>query len=147
MVRPPLLIESPPHKGAESAAVPNGPARTGPCRLLVIDDDGDAADSVARLASHWGHDARIALDGPAALALAPEFRPDVVLLDIALPGMTGYEVARRLRELPDFARALIITMTGYDEEEERHRSQAAGCNHHWVKPIDLKALESLLTRC
>ena len=104
-------------------------------RILVVDDNVDAAKSLARLLTRlYGQEVRVAHDGPAALAAAGEFRPEVVLLDIGLPGMDGYEVARRLRERPEFEETLLVALTGWGQEADRERSRAAGFDHHLVKP-------------
>ncbi|MBP1150927.1 MULTISPECIES: response regulator [Methylocaldum] len=113
-------------------------------RILVVDDNTDAVESLALLLELEGHDVRTALDGPAALDLASEFRPQAVLLDIGLPGMDGYEVARRLRERPETREALIIAITGYGQQEDRALTKAAGFDHHLVKPVDPEELGALL---
>ncbi|BBA34873.1 PAS domain-containing protein [Methylocaldum marinum] len=114
-------------------------------RILVVDDNTDAVESLALLLELEGHDVRTALDGPAALELASDFRPEAVLLDIGLPGMDGYEVARRLRDRPETREALIIAITGYGQLEDRALTKAAGFNHHLVKPVDPEELGALLT--
>src|SRR5205814_10397951 len=88
-------------------------------RVLVVDDNGDAAASLALLLETWSHDVRTARDGPAALAEANVFRPDVVLLDIGLPGMDGYEVAQHLRGPTRLTKALVVAVTGYGQDEDR----------------------------
>lgn len=93
-----------------------------------------------------GHDVRVAHDGPAALEAAHAYRPEVVLLDIGLPGMTGYEVARRLRQEPPAGLALLIALTGYGQEEARRRSSEAGFDVHLTKPVDPADLKELLVR-
>lgn len=113
-------------------------------RILVVDDNTDAVESLALLLELEGHDVRTALDGPAALELASDFRPEAVLLDIGLPGMDGYEVARRLRDRPETREALIIAITGYGQLEDRALTKAAGFNHHLVKPVDPEELGALL---
>ena len=113
-------------------------------RMLVVDDNSDSAESLALLARTWGHDVETAADGYAALERAAEFAPDVVLLDIGLPGMDGYEVARRLRELPSAMSALILGITGYGMERDRQSSKDAGIDEHLVKPVDIDKLEKLL---
>jgi hypothetical protein len=114
------------------------------CRVLVVDDNEDSAESMAMLLALSGHDTRIAHDGAAALELTSSFRPHVVLLDIGLPGMNGYEVAREMRARPDTANAILVAMTGYGREDDRRRSSEAGFAHHLVKPIDLAALERVI---
>jgi CheY-like chemotaxis protein len=115
-------------------------------RVLVVDDNVDAADSLALLLRVIGHETRIAHDGLEALVAARAFLPDVVLLDIGLPGMDGYEVARQLRGEPDLRTALLIAQTGYGQDEDRRRSREAGFDHHLVKPVDPDALRALLAR-
>ena len=122
-----------------------GPADGSARRVLVVDDNVPAAESLAMLVRLSGHEARVVHDGTAALALAPEFRPDVVLLDIGLPGMDGYEVARRLRSVPGTPPSLLlIAVTGYGREDDRLRSRDAGIDHHLVKPVDFAVLEGLV---
>jgi PAS domain S-box-containing protein len=113
-------------------------------RVLVVDDNRDSTESMSMLLSAWGHDARSARDGTEALGLAAEFQPEVVLLDIGLPGMDGYEVARRLHALPGLRNAVLIAMTGYGQEEDRMRSREAGFARHLVKPADPASLRVLL---
>jgi two-component system CheB/CheR fusion protein len=117
-----------------------------PLRVLVVDDNEDAAASLALLLRMGqGHQTRAAHDGLGALLSAQEFRPDVVLLDLALPGgLDGYEVARRLRELPATQGALLIALTGYGQEEAHRRSRAVGFDAHLVKPVDLELLGRLI---
>ena len=114
-------------------------------RVLVVDDNQDAANSLARyLKRVAGHRVEVAYDGPEALRLAREFRPDVVLLDIGLPGMSGYEVAERLREHPETGEARLIALTGWGHEDDRRRSRSAGIEVHLVKPVDLDVIVDLL---
>src|SRR5262249_36760075 len=115
-------------------------------RVLVGDDNMDACQSLAKLLELAGHEVRIAHDGQAALDLARVYRPEVVLLDIGLPQLDGYEVARRLREQPATEHALLIALTGYGQAEDRRRSQEAGFNAHLLKPLDLDELQQLLAR-
>lgn len=105
-------------------------------RVLVVDDNRDAAEAIVEIAELWGYKARVAFDGPSALELTREFRPDVALLDIGMPGMDGYEVARRLREMPDLNGIHLIAVTGYGQEEDRRRSREAGFSQHLTKPVD-----------
>ncbi|HYE34024.1 response regulator [Methylocaldum sp.] len=113
-------------------------------RILVVDDNTDAVESLALLLELEGHEVKTALDGPTALELASDFQPQAVLLDIGLPGMDGYEVARRLRETPEMSKALIIAITGYGQQEDRALTKAAGFDHHLVKPVDPEELGALL---
>jgi len=113
-------------------------------RLLVVDDNKDAAESMSMLLEMWGHDVAYAYDGPTALETAEQWRPEAVFLDIGLPGMDGYEVAERLRELPQAKDAVLIAITGYGQEDDRLRSLRAGIDHHLVKPVAPDALRSLI---
>jgi signal transduction histidine kinase len=118
-----------------------------PRRILVVDDNRDAAETLGLLLQVQGHEVRTAHDGAAALAvLAESYLPDVVLLDISLPGMDGYEVARRLRQNPALDTVLLVALTGYGNEEVRSQAQQAGFDHYMVKPLDLDALHALLAR-
>ncbi len=113
-------------------------------RILVVDDNVDAAESLSMLLSLEGHEVQVAHDGPTALRLAEVFKPDVVLLDIGLPRMDGYEVACRLREQPAQKGLLLVALTGYGQDEDRRRSHEAGFHVHLVKPVDLDALRVAL---
>ena len=113
-------------------------------RILVVDDNVDAADSLARLLRMDGHQIRTAYDGLAAVEAARAFRPQAVVLDLGLPGQSGYEVARRLREEFPTDRLLLIALSGYGEAKDRHRSQEAGFHHHFVKPLDFATLVATL---
>jgi CheY-like chemotaxis protein len=113
-------------------------------RVLVVDDNVDTARSIARLLNLLGHSVEIAHDGPAAIETARAFRPDVLLLDIGLPTMDGYEVARRLRAEDCGKHARIIAITGYGQDEDRRRSGEAGFDHHLIKPVDFRSLVTLL---
>jgi CheY-like chemotaxis protein len=113
-------------------------------RVLVVDDNVDAAESMAMLLRLWGHDVRLAHNGPEALKAASENQPDVMVLDIGLPGMNGYEVAGRLREHPAFQKMLVIAVTGYGQDKDRARSREAGIDHHLTKPVELATLEKLV---
>lgn len=113
-------------------------------RLLVVDDNKDAAESMSMLLEMWGHEVAFAYDGPSAIRTAEKWQPEAVFLDIGLPGMDGYEVAERLRELPQAKGAVLIAITGYGQEDDRLRSQRAGIDHHLVKPVALDALRNLI---
>ena len=115
-------------------------------RVLIIDDDADSAEALALLAQSWGHQVAIAHDGPGALALAESFAPESVLVDIGLPGMDGYELARRLREQPRYRDLVLVALTGYGREQDRSAAHAAGFDDHLVKPAEIEALEGILTR-
>lgn len=115
-----------------------------PFRVLVVDDNKDTADSLAVLLQVKGHDTRIAYDGLKAVEAAATFRPDVVLLDIGLPKLSGYDVARRIRHQPWGESVVLIAQTGWGQEEDKIQAQDAGFNFHLVKPLDIAALENLL---
>jgi CheY-like chemotaxis protein len=107
------------------------------CRVLVVDDSRDAATSLARLlVRHWNQEVRTAHDGHEALELAREFGPEMILLDIGLPGLDGYEVARRLRQREAHGETLLVALTGYGQDEDRRKSQEAGFDMHLVKPVE-----------
>ena len=114
-------------------------------RVLVVDDNVPAAKMLARLLERLdGHQAFLAYDGEEAIAAARQHRPDIILLDIGLPKLDGYEVARRLRSQPDFATTLIVALTGYGTEEDRRKSIEAGCDEHLVKPPGVEDLQRVL---
>ena len=113
-------------------------------RYLVVDDNEDAAEALGLLLEMSGHIVRIIHTGHLALAAAREFHPDVVLLDVGLPGMDGYEVVRQFRASPDLAQLMIIATTGYGRAEDRARCLAAGFDHHVVKPLDIDQIERLV---
>ncbi|RYD80949.1 MAG: response regulator, partial [Verrucomicrobiaceae bacterium] len=113
-------------------------------RILVVDDNVDSARGLARLLGLGGHIVETAHDGPSALAAVEQFHPAVVLLDIGLPGMNGYEVATKIRENPDFRHALIIAVSGYGQDEDRRRSREAGFDAHLLKPVDFGEIKRLL---
>jgi len=126
-------------RDVKSASVP-------PQRILVVDDNRDTAMSCARLLKAMGHDAQTAFDGVAAIEAAREFKPQAILLDIGLPGMNGYEVAKTLRD-EGFASEVIVAVSGYGQPEDRERSRQAGFDDHLVKPVHQDALASVLQRC
>src|SRR5579875_223458 len=113
-------------------------------RVLIVDDNTDAAHSLAMLMEIGGHEARLCYDGLSALAEAQKFLPEVVLLDIGLPGLDGLEVARRLRALNLSPRPMLVALTGYGQYDDQRRSQEAGFDHHLVKPADPQTLIALL---
>jgi CheY-like chemotaxis protein len=113
-------------------------------RILVVDDNRDAAEMMTLLLGTLGAEISVVHDGQAALGALKTYRPSVVLLDLGLPGMDGYEVARRMRAEPEGRAATLIALTGWGQEEDRRRSKEAGIDHHLVKPVDLTALHQLL---
>jgi PAS domain S-box-containing protein len=113
-------------------------------RILVVDDNHDAAESLAQLLRLRGHEVHLAYSGPEAVASCETHRPELVLLDIGLPELNGYDAARRIRELPGGRNVRLIALTGWGQEEDRQRSREAGFDQHLVKPVDLAVLERLL---
>lgn len=113
-------------------------------RLLVVDDNQDAANSLSMLLKLQGHDVRVAFSGVAALEIAKTFIPDAVFLDIGMPGMDGFEVARLLKMQPRMEKTMMTALTGWGQKEDRRRTAEAGFNHHLVKPPDLNALNEIL---
>jgi len=114
-------------------------------RILVVDDNRDSAETMVRILEHWGYPSRAAYEGRSACTLAREWRPRTVLLDIGLPGMSGYEVLECLRTEAGLTEAVIVAMTGYGKESQIS-TQAAGFAEHFVKPVDLNKLKALLER-
>jgi DNA-binding response OmpR family regulator len=111
----------------------------------VIDDSVDAAESTAALLRLWGHDAMVLHSSDGVPSEVARFRPQFVLLDIGLPGKDGYQIARELRAGPDGASLVLVAVTGYGTEEDRQRSEAAGFDYHFVKPIDFERLRTILS--
>ncbi len=144
LVRLPVA-EAPIEKAAEPSDAENA-HRDPLCRILVVDDNRDAADSLARMLRLMGHDIQMAHDGREAIEAAGSFRPEVVLLDIGLPQMNGYEVARCIREQAWGKDMTLIALTGWTQEEDKRRSWEAGFDHHLTKPVNFAALEKLLVR-
>jgi PAS domain S-box-containing protein len=142
-VRLPVLL-SPESQAPAAPAQPAEQAARGG-RVLVVDDNEDSADMFAKLLKRSGHDVRTAYTGPAALEAAAAHLPDVVLLDIGLPGINGYEVARRLRLLPQLKAVKLIAMTGYGQDTDRQLAREAGFDTHLTKPVDFLKIQELLT--
>jgi signal transduction histidine kinase/DNA-binding response OmpR family regulator len=115
-------------------------------RVLVVDDSTASAESLKLFLEMQGYDVRCAFDGAAALALAHSFVPQVTLLDIGLPGMNGYEVAKAMRKDPVLTHCLLVALSGYGQDEDRRRSAAAGIDHHLIKPANLNSLVDLIGR-
>jgi PAS domain S-box-containing protein len=128
----------------EKADAPTSPASHSGNRILVVDDNKDAADSLALLLRLQGHDVRTAHSGIEALETAATYQPGMIILDIGMPGMDGYEVARRLRQQPHLKNVLLAALTGWGQQEDRRRSAEAGFDYHLVKPPEPKTLENLL---
>ena len=127
-----------------TAAAPTVKTPPNRFRILVVDDNHDSALSLAMMLSIMGHETRTAHDGESAVSTAESFLPDVVLLDIGLPKLNGYEVAQRIRENAWGASMFLIAVTGWGQEEDRQRSSEVGLNVHMVKPVEPAALERLL---
>jgi CheY-like chemotaxis protein len=141
----PCISEVPqPGEAAEKEIAHAG--KQGGRRVLVVDDNIDAAESIAVLLRLEGHEVKTVSDGAQAIACSQVFAPSAVLLDIGLPGMNGYDVARRLRELPATRHALFIALTGYGQREDRTLAAEAGFQHHFIKPADPRAIHAVLTR-
>lgn len=127
-----------------AAKAPEAQTRVKPLRLLIVDDNEDTAEGLARILTRAGHFIAIAHNGHQALELAHAHAPEAIILDIGLPGMDGFEIVRRLRASSPCAEALVIAVTGYGQEEDRSRALAAGFDHHLVKPVDLDELKRFL---
>jgi CheY-like chemotaxis protein/anti-sigma regulatory factor (Ser/Thr protein kinase) len=142
-IRLPLLVSPatlPPSAPEGSAERPAGAGR-----VLVVDDNVDSAEILAKLLRHSGHDVRTAYTGPTALEAAAAHPPDVVLLDIGLPELNGYEVARRLRQQPRLEGVRLVAMTGYGQESDLQLTREAGFDSHLLKPVDFLKVRELLT--
>jgi PAS domain S-box-containing protein len=139
-VRLPMSEALAPVASATGMSQPVQPKR----RILIVDDNVDAAMITSALLKAWGHKVEIAFNGPAGIAAVQSFRPEIILLDIGLPGMSGYEVAQQLRAEPSTASLIIAALTGYGQESDRRRSFEYGFDYHLTKPADPQSLESLL---
>jgi CheY-like chemotaxis protein len=115
-------------------------------RVLVAEDHADSAASLALLLRIWGHEVQAAHEGPTALEMARAFSPNVILLDLGMPGMDGWQVAEQFHKQPAQKRPLLIAVTGYGQEADRCRSQQAGIDLHLLEPVDLDQLRGLLSR-
>jgi CheY-like chemotaxis protein len=145
-VRLPLAADEPGAASAPRQAEPvaGSPLRSG-MRIAVIDDNVDAAESLAMLLRFMGHEVEMANEGGAALALIERSQPDLVLLDIGLPGMDGYQVARHVRTQPWGKSAVLVAVTGWGREEDRVKALASGFDHHATKPLDAERLRQILS--
>jgi signal transduction histidine kinase/ActR/RegA family two-component response regulator len=141
VVRLPLLAANALPTGNRSE--PTTAGQPVPRRVLVVDDNVDIADTFKMLIECSGHDVRMVTDGDSALREARDFRPEVMFLDIGLPGRDGYEISHELRQMPELDGLVLIAVTGYGQPEDRSRSREAGFDHHWVKPIDFDELDKL----
>lgn len=137
--------ESPQHPRLQSMNPAQDPSPpTGGRRVLVADDNTDAAESLSEVLRLLGHDVRVAYDGQQALHVAAEFRPEVVLLDIGMPKLNGYETAQRMRSQPWAAQATLVALTGWGEDDDRRRASDAGFDRHFTKPVDPAELLQML---
>jgi CheY-like chemotaxis protein len=143
VVRLPVLREAS-TKAAGSDVVGDRPTENSKFRVLVVDDNVDSAEAIGRLLQLKGHDVRCAFDGASAITIAQQFGPDLILLDISLPDIDGYEVLRRLREQPHASQPLVAAVTGFGQPEDRRRTQEAGFDYHLVKPFGPDALMALI---
>jgi signal transduction histidine kinase len=146
-VRLPIVLHH--AQQTSSSATPHAaPARSqkAGCRVLVVDDNVDGAVSLEKVLRIWGYETQINYSGTEALESARTFKPDVVFLDIGLPGMNGYEVARHLRGEPALCRATLVAVTGWGSEEDKQRSRDAGFDFHLTKPVEVDAIEKILAR-
>ena len=148
-----ILVRLPAARGldAEQGAGADGAGGAGPqtatrARVLLVEDNVDAADALAMLLELMGHGVDVAHDGLAALEAMERARPDVMLVDIGLPGIDGFELARRVRAGQGDSRMLLVALTGYGRDEDRARTRAAGFDHHLTKPVEIAALEELLAQ-
>jgi CheY-like chemotaxis protein len=130
------IVSNPPAFGTRTTQNPK--------RVLIVEDNIDAARTAAFLVSDMGHSAEYAINGYAALSTAKKFKPHVVLLDLGLPGLDGFEVCRRVKADPELDGVKVIVITGYAGAEYREHALAAGCDGHFVKPVPAKVLEDLL---
>jgi CheY-like chemotaxis protein len=133
------------HQSTESAGAPNGckqPALAAH-RVLLVDDNRDSADTLAMLLKLLGTEVKIAYDGKSALEALRIYRPSVLLLDIGMPGMDGYDVARQVRQNAEFCDLILIALTGWGQDEDRRRTKEAGFDHHLVKPVEIGTLQGL----
>ena len=113
-------------------------------RVLVADDNRDTVELMETILTQCGHELRCAFDGPGALSICEEFKPDIVFLDIGLPGMDGYEVAQRIRALPAGTSTRIVAVSGYVRDADRARALESGCNAHLAKPFDVASLSKIV---
>lgn len=114
------------------------------CRVLIVDDSHDACDSLAAVVRMIGHEAATAYDGQQAVDQAAGYRPDIILMDLSLPRLSGYEAAALIREQVGGSDAVLVALTGWGGDEDRRNTMAAGFHHHFIKPLDFDALRKLI---
>jgi CheY-like chemotaxis protein len=139
------ICRCPPASSQTEAPRVSPPASSG-LRVLVVDDNADAAFMLSEALAQAGHQTAIAHDGPEALEVAARFSPHVALLDIGLPVMDGFELARQIRSNDQLPHARLVAVTGYGQEHDRQRTQAAGFDAHLVKPVDIDAMTDLIVK-
>jgi signal transduction histidine kinase/ActR/RegA family two-component response regulator len=141
-----FVVRLPATSGEDQPTIPSASAaaESGHRRVLLVEDNLDAAESMRMLLELFGHSVRVVHDGEAALVAAREQPPEIMLIDVGLPGMDGYELVRRLRQIPALERSLLVALTGYGRDEDKQEALAAGFHHHLVKPIDLDSLQALI---
>ena len=145
IVRLPLLPSSePPVESVETPAVESHLKRSKSRRILIVDDNQDAAETLGLIVESWGYQTAVAHDGPSALGVAKDFQPEIGLLDVGLPGMDGFELGKRLRELPGMHKLHLIAITGYGRDQDREAAHQAGFDRLLVKPLDPERLAPLL---
>ena len=135
MLREPIAKDAPAH-----LTVGNG----APLRILVVDDNEDGANSLGQMLEMMGNEVRVAHDGLAAIEAAEESRPQVILLDIGMPKLDGYDACRRIREQPWGKDTLVVALTGWGQDEDRRRTSEAGFDYHLVKPVESGQLVKVL---
>jgi CheY-like chemotaxis protein len=133
-----------PEPGIQPTAAGAAGRRSRPLRIMVVDDNVDAAESLAALMEAEGHEVRVLADATSALAVADDDRPEVFILDIGLPDMSGLDLARALRLRPIHRSACMLALTGYGQPHDKVLSRAAGFDHHLVKPADIERLNAIL---
>ena len=144
VVRLPIMVVPPAQKPQPSNGCRSQANAATTRRILVVDDSPELARSFGTLLRLMGHESRIAYDGLAAVEAAQAFRPDLVLMDIGMPGLNGYDAARRMREQPWGKGMVLVAMTGWGQDEDRRLSKEAGFDQHLVKPVDLATLQEVL---
>ncbi len=142
VIRLPLSKATPQPSESAPAEMP----RTAGLRVVIVDDNADAADSLAMVLELEGHEVRTAGDGIAGLELIGEFAPQAVILDIGLPRLNGYELARRIRHDHQDAGILLIAVTGWGQQQDKQTAEEAGFDHHFTKPVDPRELQRVLNR-
>ena len=123
------------------------PSKSGKLRILAVDDNKDAANVLALTLRVLGNDVKTAYDGLSAIEVASEFRPHLMLLDIGMPKLNGYETARRIREQPWGNELVLVALTGWGQEEDRRKAEEAGFDHHLIKPVEPATLQKLIADC